>query len=82
MITENVSISPTFNWIDIENPLKVDYDFIEKEFNLSQLLVEDCLRPEHLPKYEKTQDGFFFLIRFYDPTFDPMTEKYTFHLDA
>lgn len=66
MITENIVISKDFSWIDIENPLKADFDFIEEEFNLPPLLVQDCLRPEHLPKYEKTQSGFFFMLRLYD----------------
>lgn len=68
MITENVVIKRNYSWIDIERPLKVDYEFLESEFNLPQLLVQDCIKPGHLPKYESLEDGHFILCRVYDPS--------------
>lgn len=68
MISENVVITPDFSWTDIESPMKVDFDFIEEEYGLPPMLVQDCLRPEHLPKFEKTSAGHFFLVRIFDPS--------------
>lgn len=67
MITENIIVSKEFTWIDIEGPHRPDYEFIEEEFCLPPLLVQDCMRPEQLPKFEKTQRNFFFMVRIYDP---------------
>lgn len=68
MITENVVINRNYSWIDIERPLKVDYDFLKQEFHLPQLLVQDCIKPGHLPKYELMDEGHFLLSRAFDPT--------------
>ena len=67
MITENIVINKAYSWIDIEHPLKVDFDFLKTEFRLPLLLVQDCLKPAHLPKHEITEDGHFFLCRCFDP---------------
>lgn len=68
MITENIVINRQYSWIDIESPLKVDFDFLKTEFELPLLLVQDCLKPAHLPKYERTERGdHFILSRSYDP---------------
>ena len=44
----------------------VDFDFLKTEYQLSPLLVQDCLKPEHLPKYEQTDNGHFIMTRVYD----------------
>lgn len=63
MITENVVINSQYSWIDINQPVKADFDFLRKEYKISPLLIQDCLRREHLPKYEKTSEGHFILLR-------------------
>lgn len=68
MITENIVINKNYSWIDIENPLKVDFDFLKTEFHLPPLLVQDCLKPSHLPKHEAMERGHFFLCRAFDPS--------------
>lgn len=56
-----------FNWFDVTSPDDADIVRISEEFKLPFLLVQDCLRPEHLPKYEETEDGHHFLMmRAYD----------------
>lgn len=70
MITENVVIKRHYSWIDIERPLKVDYEFLKEEFKLPQLLVQDCIKPGHLPKYEHMEEGHFLLSRAFDPASD------------
>ncbi|HXH75906.1 MAG TPA: CorA family divalent cation transporter [Bacteriovoracaceae bacterium] len=63
MITENIVINQQYSWIDIVQPLKADFDFLREEYRISPLLIQDCLTPEHLPKYEQTRDGHFILFR-------------------
>lgn len=50
-----------FQWIDFENPTKLDLEEIGKRFQLHNTSIQDCLDPEHLPKLELF-DGFQFLI--------------------
>jgi magnesium transporter len=50
-------------WIDIENPNHNDLtDFCETH-NLSQASIQDCLEPDHLPKYEELTPLDFILTR-------------------
>lgn len=66
MITENIVINHQYSWIDIHKPLRADFDFLKKEYMISPLLIQDCLRLEHLPKYEETPEGHFILFRSFD----------------
>jgi magnesium transporter len=68
MITENIILRKDYSWIDIEHPLEADWNFLQEEFRIPGLLLHDSLRPEHLPKYESTGEGHFFLVRIFDPT--------------
>lgn len=51
-----------FSWYDVIAPDDTDMERLSSEFNLPFLLVQDCLKPEHLPKYEETEEGFHFLM--------------------
>lgn len=51
-----------FTWVDVKEPETADFDRLNQEFNLPYLLVQDCLRPEHLPKYEESESGGHFLM--------------------
>jgi magnesium transporter len=66
MITENLLSKSEFSWIDVQKPLPEDLERLHTEFNLPYLLVQDCLRPEHLPKYEEAEDSHFLMLRSYD----------------
>lgn len=55
-----------FQWIDVHEPDGEDFDRLNQEFSLPYLLVQDCLRPEHLPKYEKSEEGHFLMMRSFD----------------
>ena len=55
-----------FKWIDVHAPKTEDFERLSKDFSLPYLLVQDCLRPEHLPKYEQSDDGHFLMMRSYD----------------
>lgn len=67
MISENLLPTKKYEWIDISEPKQEDFDRIASEFKLPYLLVQDTLKPEHLPKYELTDDeDHFFMLRSFD----------------
>jgi magnesium transporter len=55
-----------FEWIDVEGPKDEDLLELKSKFDLPHLLVQDCLRPEHLPKFESTLQGEFLMLRGFD----------------
>jgi magnesium transporter len=61
MITEFLK-KKDFNWIDVQEPETEDFERLNTDFALPYLLVQDCLRPEHLPKYEESEEGGHFLM--------------------
>jgi magnesium transporter len=66
MITENALPGRPFTWIDVQEPHSQDFERLSSEFDLPYLLVLDCLKPEHLPKYEETEEGHFLMLRNFD----------------
>ncbi|WP_408098085.1 CorA family divalent cation transporter [Peredibacter sp. HCB2-198] len=66
MITENLLSNRSFTWFDVHEPHSDDFERLNTEFNLPYLLVQDTLRPEHLPKYEFTEEGHFLMMRSFD----------------
>lgn len=67
MITNNLLSDKNLSWFDIQEPLSSDFEQLSSEFSLPHLLLQDTLRPEHLPKYESTEDGHFLMLRCFDP---------------
>lgn len=74
MITEKIK-KPNYTWVDVQEPALEDSERLTSEFNLPILLVQDTLRPEHLPKYEETDNGHFLMMRSFD--FDSTPEDTT-----
>ena len=71
MVSDNLLTNRTFSWFDVEEPHTEDLDILSNKFNLPNLLVQDTLKPEHLPKYELTEDDdHFLMMRSYDPDSD------------
>lgn len=66
MITENLLTNRSFTWFDVQEPHSDDFERLNTEFSLPYLLVQDTLRPEHLPKYEFTEEGHFLMMRSFD----------------
>lgn len=66
MISPNIIPQHNFSWYDVQEPHSDDFERLNTEFSLPYLLVQDCLRPEHLPKYEFTDDGHFLMMRNFD----------------
>ena len=67
MITENLLPNKSFSWFDVQEPRSEDFETLAVKFSLPYLLVQDTLRPEHLPKYEYSEEGHFLMLRSYDP---------------
>lgn len=70
MITDNIVENRDYSWVDVQEPRNEDFERLQNEFDLPFLLVQDCLKPEHLPKYEMTEEGHFLMIRCFDPGCD------------
>lgn len=66
MIKEYPLKNRSFRWYDVTEPREADLDTLSNNFSLPYLLVQDTLRPEHLPKYEETDEGQFLMMRSYD----------------
>lgn len=50
-------------WIDVEAPTTEDLQFLHERYEINNLLLEDTLDPNHLPKYEEDGHVKFFLLR-------------------
>lgn len=67
MISEDLLSNRTFSWYDVQEPRSEDFETLSNKFGLPYLLVQDTLRPEHLPKYEFTdEEGHFLMMRSFD----------------
>lgn len=56
-----------WSWYDIESPTPEELNEIALEFNLHPAAVQDCLQPDHLPKYEEMDDYNFVIVRLFNP---------------
>jgi magnesium transporter len=56
-----------FEWIDVVDPDQEEIQRIAKEYDLHESSVNDCLQPDHLPKYEKIDDYVFIIFRMHAP---------------
>jgi magnesium transporter len=50
-------------WVDVEAPTEEDLKFLHERYEINNLLLEDTLDPNHLPKYEEDGHVKFFLLR-------------------
>ncbi len=55
-----------FRWLDCIQPTPAELDRIAKDYTLHPTSVQDCLQPEHLPKFERFDNTHFLIIRAYD----------------
>ena len=58
--------TPPFRWIDVSAPEPAELEALASEYGLHPLAVQDCLDPEHRPKYEKISDITFVILRAVD----------------
>jgi magnesium transporter len=55
-----------FHWIDIGNPTIENLNELAEKYELHPTSVQDCLQPEHLPKFEMINDVGFVVLRAFD----------------
>lgn len=55
-----------FTWIDVVGPSRFELQDLARTYDLHPTVVEDCLDPEHLPKYERIGDATFLILRVHD----------------
>ena len=67
MISNDLLPDRDFAWYDVQEPRSEDFEALSVKFNLPTLLLQDTLRPEHLPKYECSDEDHFLLMRSFDP---------------
>ncbi len=53
-------------WTDLTDPPKDEMESVAKQYQLHPVFVRNCLDPEHLPKVEKFDGGWFVMIRVFD----------------
>jgi magnesium transporter len=57
---------PPLVWIDMVQPTQEELEAIANTYGLQQTSVNDCLDPEHLPKFEQFESYTFVIIRAFD----------------
>ncbi len=62
---------PGFVWLDVVDPTPEEMSGLEANLKLPREAVEDCLEPEHLPKFEDFGEFRFLLLRAYDQSCAP-----------
>lgn len=55
-----------FHWVDLSHPSPEELQSITREYGLHPVMVQDTMEPAHLPKFEKTNDITFAILRVYD----------------
>ncbi len=62
---------PAFVWLDVVNPSKEELSGLAEKYGLHFTSVQDCLEPEHLPKFELFDGHNFAILRAWDETAPP-----------
>jgi magnesium transporter len=57
---------PRFIWLDVVDPTRDELSELVADYGLHPLSVNDCLDPEHLPKYEVFENHTFVILRAVD----------------
>lgn len=73
ILEEGVPPKPV--WLDITNPTREELESVAQTHNLHPTLVQDCVEPGHLPKYEKQGETTFIIIRSYDSDSSPLDDQ-------
>ncbi|MCS7017609.1 MAG: hypothetical protein NZM34_00720 [Bernardetiaceae bacterium] len=76
-----------FEWTSLIDPSLRELSQVAVQYDLHPTSVQDCLEPEHLPKYEKIGDVSFIIVRMFDESSTPecdtvrkMTNKLAFFI--
>lgn len=52
-----------FEWLDMTEPTEEEFAEVAIKYNLHPALVNDCLQPDHLPKFERMHHYSFIIFR-------------------
>lgn len=55
-----------FHWLDVVNPSREELETLARTYGLHSTSVQDCLDPEHLPKFERIEEIVFLILRAHD----------------
>ena len=69
------SAQPAFEWLDVVDPTAEELEEIAARYGIHPTSVQDCLDPEHLPKYERYGETTFIILRAYDEQADDRTAQ-------
>lgn len=58
--------STEWEWVDMVYPTEEELLAIGRDYSIHLTSIQDCLQPEHLPKYEKIGEVTFLIVRAYD----------------
>ncbi|HEX6106381.1 MAG TPA: CorA family divalent cation transporter [Gemmatimonadales bacterium] len=62
---------PAFTWLDVVQPTAAELHDIAERYELHPTSVNDCLDPEHLPKFESFDRYTFVILRSWDEHAEP-----------
>jgi magnesium transporter len=65
---------PRFTWLDVVDPTREELSELVADYGLHPLSVNDCLDPEHLPKYETFESHSFVILRAVDADASPIAD--------
>jgi magnesium transporter len=65
---------PRFIWLDVVDPTREELSELVADYGLHTLSVNDCLDPEHLPKYEVFESHSFVILRAADADAPPTAD--------
>jgi magnesium transporter len=65
MATKEYEVCDDIKWIDVLNPSQAEMQELSDQYQLNNDIVQDCMQPQHLPKYELVDDVHFLILRFF-----------------
>jgi magnesium transporter len=65
---------PRFTWLDVVDPTREELSELVADYGLHPLSANDCLDPEHLPKYEVFENQSFVILRAVDADASPTAD--------
>src|SRR5687768_10231538 len=60
-----------YDWVDVIDPAQDEIQQLAREYHLHESSVNDCLQPDHLPKFEKIDNYSFVIFRLHTPQEHP-----------
>jgi magnesium transporter len=74
-VERTVFETPGFRWFDLVEPDRADLERVGLRNGLPASAVQDCLDPEHLPKWERFEGASFVILRAHDEHAEPQADS-------